>query len=94
MHQTTASLDSLSEMSKLKWIREGFNKFVNSDGQWLLSFYKIVTQLLSYSLSFVFLGLAERSSASQKLQNRSALYLHGALAEVDGVVSVLWRPTV
>ena len=24
------------------------NKFVNSDGQWLLSFYKIVTHLITY----------------------------------------------
>ena len=29
------------------------NEFVNSDGQWLLSFYKIVTQLLTYSVTLV-----------------------------------------
>ena len=34
----------------------------------LLSFYKIVTHLLTPSVTFVFQGLAERSSASQKLE--------------------------
>ena len=29
------------------------NKFVNSDGQWLFSLYKILTYLLSHSLNFL-----------------------------------------
>ena len=41
--------------------------FVNSDGQWLLSFYKIVTHSVSQSVTFVFQGsVCSEAATDQK----------------------------
>ena len=44
---TTARTRLSYKKIQTKYLSGIINKFVNSDGQWLLSFYEIVTQLLS-----------------------------------------------
>ena len=82
-HLTTICLETLFSISKItnyrteSWPRK--NKFVKSDAQWLLSFYKIVTQSITQSISLVFQGSVCCEAATDQKESPTKFFICNVL---------------